>query len=255
MPDFAAQGTPLTAAGMDRVSADLNVGAAELWSVMSVETSGSGFLPDRRPKILFERHVFHRLTGGQFDDDDPDISQPTGGGYGLGGSHQYDRLAAAIAFDRAAALKSASWGLGQVLGENFQTAGFADVETMVQLMVESEDNQFAAMAAFMKSNGLDHPLRDHDWAGFARRYNGPNFAANNYDGHLADAFHRYSTGALPDMQVRQVQVLLTYKGFSPGGIDGLAGNHTTNAIKAFQQSLGKPDTGQIDAELLADLTA
>jgi len=50
MPDFAAQGTPLTAAGMDRVSADLNVGAAELWSVMSVETSGSGFLPDRRPR-------------------------------------------------------------------------------------------------------------------------------------------------------------------------------------------------------------
>src|SRR5215469_5642336 len=255
MPDFADSGTPLTADGLNEASASLNVAQAELWSVISVETSGSGFLADRSPKILFERHVFHRLTNGQFDADDPDISQPSAGGYGPGGSHQYDRLAAAIAFDRAAALQSASWGLGQVLGENFQTAGFRDVEAMVQSMVASEDNQFAAMAAFMKSNGLDHPLRDHDWAGFARRYNGPNFAANNYDGLLADAFHRYSTGSLPDLRVRQVQVLLTYKGFSPGGIDGLAGRHTTDAITAFQHSLGKPETGVIDAALLADLSA
>ena len=255
MPDFAAQGTPLTEEGMTTASTSLGVGKPELWSVMSVETSGCGFLSDRRPKILFERHVFHRLTGGKFDADDPDISQPTPGGYGLGGSHQYDRLAAAIAFDRSAALQSASWGLGQVLGENFQAAGFANVEAMVQSMVASEDDQFEAMAAFMKFNGLDHPLRDHDWAGFARRYNGPNYAANNYDGLLADAFQRYSTGPLPDLQVRRVQVLLTYKGFPPGAIDGRAGQRTTDAIKAFQRSLGKPDTGLIDAALLADLTA
>jgi hypothetical protein len=254
MPDFAANGTPLSSQGFADAGAGLGVGAAELWAVMSVETSGCGFLPDRRPKILFERHLFSRLTNGQFDADDPDVSNPSPGGYGPGGAHQYDRLAAAIQLDRSAALQSASWGLGQVLGQNFQTAGSADVETMVQEMVDSEDGQLKAMMNFMKSNGIDRPLAEHDWTGFARRYNGPNFAANNYDGLLRDAFQRFSA-ALPDLQVRQAQILLMYKGFSPGTIDGLAGRHTTEAISGFQTSIGRPVTGQIDAQLIADLSA
>jgi len=81
----------------------------EIWSVLGVETSGCGFLPDRWPKLLFERHIFHRLTGGRFDAEDPDVSQPTPGGYGRSGAHQYNRLAAAaIALNRGAALQSAS---------------------------------------------------------------------------------------------------------------------------------------------------
>jgi N-acetylmuramidase len=253
MPDFAMRGTPLSQQGFTDASGGLGVGAAELWAVMSVETSGCGFLPDKRPKILFERHLFSRLTGGQFDSDDPDVSNPVPGGYGPGGAHQYDRLAVALALDRKAALKSASWGLGQVLGQNFKAAGFDDIEPMVQAMVNSEDDQLKAMSAFMKANGISQPLVAHDWQGFARRYNGPNFAANNYDGLLADAFHRFSTGSLPDLTVRQVQVLLMYKGFSPGAIDGLAGRHTADAIAAFHRSAGKEPTEQIDDALMADL--
>ena len=110
------------------------------------------------------------------------------------------------------------------------------------------------MASFLKSTGIQTPLAEHDWRGVARRYNGPNFAAHNYDGLLSDAFHRYSIGPLPDLDVRQVQVLLMYKGFSPGAIDGLAGRHTTEAINAFQRSIGKAESGQIDAALIADLS-
>src|SRR5271157_1553905 len=113
MVDFAGPGAPLTSEGMSRSSDAVGVGLPEMWSVVSVETSGCGFLPDRRPKILFERHIFHRLTSGRFDADDPDVSQPSQGGYGPSGTHQYDRLAAAIQLDRAAALQSTSWGLGQ----------------------------------------------------------------------------------------------------------------------------------------------
>jgi hypothetical protein len=220
---------------------------------MSVETSGCGYLPDRRPKILFERHLFSRQTGGQFDADDPDISDPSPGGYGPGGAHQYDRLAAAIQFDRSAALQSASWGLGQILGQNFKTAGFADVASMVQAMVTAEDEQIKAMVNFMKVNGMDQSLSDHDWRGFARRYNGPNFAAHNYDGLLSDAFHRLSR-TIPDVQIRQVQILLMYKGFSPGTIDGLAGSHTSGAIRSFQRSVGMAETGEIDAGLVSELS-
>jgi hypothetical protein len=41
-----------------------------------VETSGSGFLPDRRPKILFERYVFSEETGHRFDVSEFDLSDP-----------------------------------------------------------------------------------------------------------------------------------------------------------------------------------
>src|ERR1700751_4946349 len=133
--NFANTGGPMSNAGISSACATLGTKAPELWSIISVETSGCGFLPDRRPKILFERHIFHRLTTGKYDADDPDISQPTAGGYGRGGAHQYDRLAAAMVLDRSAALRSASWGLGQIMGENFSSAGFADVEGMVSAMV------------------------------------------------------------------------------------------------------------------------
>jgi hypothetical protein len=142
--------------------------------VLAVETSGCGFLSDRRSKLLFERHIFHRLTGGRFDAEDADVSQPTAGGYGPGGAHQYDRLAAAISLDRDAALQSASWGLGQIMGMNFQAAGFDSVEDMVAAMVESEDRQLLATAKFFKrQRGMADALKNHDWKAFARIYNGP----------------------------------------------------------------------------------
>jgi hypothetical protein len=255
MTDFQGQGSPLSSDGFNAACAAVGTGAAEIWAVVSVETSGCGFLPDRRPKILFERHVFSRLTEHRFDIDDPDVSQPTPGGYGLGGAHQYDRLGVAIGLDREAALQSASWGLGQIMGENFAAAGFDSVDDMVAAMVGSENGQFQAMAAFLKANGWDAPLRDHDWAGFARRYNGPNYAAHNYDGLLQHFYTTYSSGPAPDFQVRAAQIYLTYKGFSPGGIDGIMGNATAAAIRRFQQSIGVPQTGAIDGPLMAQLAA
>ncbi len=255
MVDFSGPGTPLSADGA-RTACDLvGVGLPELWAVLSVETSGCGFLPDRRPKILFERHIFSRLTHHQFDADDPDVSQPSQGGYGPSGSHQYDRLAAALQLDREAALQSASWGLGQVMGENFAQAGFQGVDEMVASMVASEANQLRAMAAFISANGMDQALKSHNWTGFARRYNGPNYAANNYDGLLLQFYQRYSSGPLPDLQVRAAQVFLTYKGFAPGAIDGVIGTKTTTAVKAFQASISVPQTGTVDDALLTALAA
>lgn len=255
MVDFAAQGTPLSSAGLQEAATTAGIGSAELWAVISVETSGCGFLPDRRPKLLFERHVFHRLTQGRFDADDPDVSQPTAGGYGLPGDHQYQRLAAAAQFDRQAALKSASWGLGQVLGENFAATGFAGIEDMVAAMVEDEDKQLLIMAKFVKNQGMATALQTHDWQIFARRYNGPNFAAHNYDGLLNHYYQRYADGEMPDLQVRAVQIHLLYEGFSPGTVDGVLGSRTAAAIRQYQLSAGLDPTGTIDSALLARLLA
>jgi hypothetical protein len=255
MVAFTGAGEPMSQAGINAAAGALTVGLPEVWSVIAVETSGCGFLPDRRPKILFERHIFSRLTNGRFDADDPDVSQPSPGGYGPSGAHQYERLAAAMLLDQEAALKSASWGLGQVMGENFHVVGFNNVSDMVADMVKSEDNQLKAMSAFIVQTGIAQSLRDHNWAGFARRYNGPNFAANNYDGLLQHFFEIYSANPTPNLQVRAAQVYLTYRGFNPGPIDAVVGTRTTAAVKAFQAKAGLPDTGIIDDALLAALSA
>jgi hypothetical protein len=254
MVEFAAKGSALSSGGLDEASQAAGVGASEIWSVLAVETSGCGFLPDRRPKLLFERHIFHRLTDGRFDAEDADVSQPTAGGYGPGGAHQYDRLAAAISLDREAALQSASWGLGQIMGMNFQAAGFDSAEDMVTAMVESEDRQLLASAKFIKrQHGMADALKDHDWKAFARIYNGPNYAANNYDGHLEHFFQLYSDGNMPDLKIRAAQIYLMYKGFKPGPVDGVKGRLTEAAVGDFQRSIGVPATGAIDDELIAQL--
>jgi hypothetical protein len=62
---------------------------------------------------------------------------------------------------------------------------------MVKACVADEENHLAMMVRFIKAKGLDDDLRRHDWAGFARGYNGAQYAKNNYDGRLAAAFKKW----------------------------------------------------------------
>jgi len=197
MPPFPFQGTAwaLSSNGLAGIASSLGVHTPEIWTVLAVETSGCGYLADRRPQILFERHIFHRLTKGQYDDGR--ISDPSRGGYGPRGAYQYDRLAMAITKDRIAALQSASWGVGQIMGENYALAGFQNVQDMVAAMSQSEDQQVVAMGSFLVSTRLQASLQAHDWTTFARGYNGPNYAINRYDIRLQTAFQKYSSGVLP----------------------------------------------------------
>jgi hypothetical protein len=254
MADFVGAATPISPAGFDQATLLLGSGAAEIWTVLEVETKGFGYLADRRPAILFERHIFHKLTNGDFDQQAPEISSSMPGGY-LGGAGEYDRLLAAVALDRHAALSSASWGIGQIMGENFAAAGFHSVEDMVAAMVQSEDLQLAAMARFVCSAGLSKPLAAHDWAAFARGYNGPSFAKNQYDILLARHFQMFAAGPLPDIQVRQAQALLTFLGIDPNGVDGMVGKRTRAAVMQFRAAHGLGNSDQIDDTLIAALAA
>src|SRR5262249_15321934 len=141
----------------------------------------------------FERHFFHRLTNGRFDASDPDISSSRAGGY-LGGAREYDRLERAVALARAEGLQSASWGAFQIMGANYEAAGFQDVEAFCVAMQQSEDKHLEAFVNFVKANHLDDELRRRDWKGFARGYNGPGYLQNRYDTKLAAAFTLHSNG-------------------------------------------------------------
>jgi N-acetylmuramidase/Putative peptidoglycan binding domain len=247
---FTGKSVPLSEQGLANVGEQLGTKLAEIWAVLHVETSGCGFLLDRRPKILFERHIFSRETNHEFDAQ-ADISNRTPGGYGLLGTHQYERLAKAMALDEQAALRSASWGLGQIMGFNAQAAGYANVNEMITKMAESEDNQLLAMATFVKHNHKAHEaLRSHDWEGFAAAYNGDRTGA--YAGKLKTAFAQSST-SMPDLNVRTAQVLLSYLGLDPGIIDGVMGRRTRAALEEFQRKEGLPVNGDADAATVEKL--
>lgn len=253
---FPCSALALSSTGFQSAVDSLGVDPATVWAMLSVETLGRGFLPDRRPQILFERHIFHGLTGGQWDQSNPDISNALPGDYGPSGAAQYPRLGRAVALDQDAALKSASWGLGQVMGENFAVAGFADVGSMVTAMAASEDAQLAAVVGFITANRLDKALQNQDWAGYARGYNGASYAKNSYDTKLAQSYATLKAGtSVPDLTVRTAQLYLLFLGYNPMGVDGQVGSHTLTALHNFQSANGQALTTGIDDGVVAALTA
>ncbi len=250
--EFLGQAAPLSDNGFASALAPIKSPAAALWAILGVETNGHGFLADRRPVALFERHIFSRQTNHQYDQSHPDISNPTPGGYGAPGAHQYDRINAAITLNRTAALNSASWGIGQIMGFNFAPAGYQSAEAMVTDMMISEDLQLLAMTTFIAANNWESMLANNDWRGFAKSYNGPSFEEHAYDVRLASSYQKYLV-ALPNTAVRAVQTYLTYLGANPGSIDGMNGKLTCSALNDFQRAHNLPVSNTIDNSLLDTL--
>lgn len=170
----------------------LGVDVATIKAVAEVESNGGGFLSNGQPKILFEGHWFHRLTDGKFTTpDNANISYPKWKTTYYN-ENQHARLAKAVRLDREAAMKSASWGKFQIMGFNFEKAGFENLQSFINAMYDSEGAQLLAFVNFVKNENLDGYLKKQDWAGFAKRYNGPGYAKNRYDTKLANAYKKYS---------------------------------------------------------------
>jgi N-acetylmuramidase-like protein/putative peptidoglycan binding protein len=185
--------TPLASHDFERAAAALACDVPAIRAVAKVESSRKAFDDLGRPTILYERHLFHRLTHGVFDARAPDISNREAGGYGTFAS-QYGKLERAYALDADAALEACSWGMFQILGTNHGAAGFATVVDYVKAMCQTERDHLEAFVAFIHaSTGMHAALRRHDWTEFARRYNGPQFHKNHYDERMADA-HREAGG-------------------------------------------------------------
>lgn len=175
------------------IGREIGVGEDEVHAILDVESAGSGFDKQGRPKMLFEPHIFWRELG---PGPKRDAAAKAGLAYprwkpGAYPKDSYPRLAQAIAIDEEAALRSASWGLGQIMGFNHKMAGFDSAKAMVEAFKADEDQHLRAMINFIRAAGLDDELRRHDWKGFARGYNGPGFAKNGYDRKLAQAFARW----------------------------------------------------------------
>ena len=95
----------------------------------------------------------------------------------------------AEAIDEVAALNSASYGMFQVMGFNHKLAGFNDVLEMVNILGKSEKNQLEAFITFLKNTACYEDLKAKDWVSFARHYNGPQYAQNQYNTKLEKAYN------------------------------------------------------------------
>ncbi len=176
----------------------LGVDVATIKAVCEVESGGSGFLVSGKPRILFEGHVFwNELTKSGLNPEkyilgNEDILHRSWNKSNyLGGEKEYERLEKAIQIDRCCALKSASWGLFQIMGFNYLTCGCDTIDEFVQEMKKSEGSQLCLFAEFIRRNGWGVYLRDLDWSGFARKYNGPGYRENQYDVKLEKAYKKY----------------------------------------------------------------
>ncbi|MES1199816.1 MAG: N-acetylmuramidase family protein [Pseudomonadota bacterium] len=190
---------PISKADFQAVAQRFNCEWEAVAAVSKVESGTVGaFGADGRPTILFEPHIFSRLTSHQYDATHPTISYPTFGTrpYPRSQDDRYAQLSEAYALNPEAALKSASYGKFQILGQNHNVCGFATAADFVSDMSKSETRQLAAFEAFVRNNNLVHALQSKDWAAFARGYNGPGYQQTHYDTKMADAYNSIKSSGM-----------------------------------------------------------
>ena len=185
----------LSSSDIRNAAEQIGVEPCAVKAVVDVESGGDGFLPDGRVKILFEGHVFWKELQKRGINPEllkmPNIVYPKWDkSQYKGGAQEHERLNAAALVNKEAALCSASWGLFQIMGFNHRLCGFSSVQDFVDAQKESEANQLNSFCQFMKNEGLVLFLKGLDFAGFARRYNGPGYAQNQYDVKMRKAYER-----------------------------------------------------------------
>jgi hypothetical protein len=245
----------------------LGVTPAHIAAVIEVEAAGRAFDARGRLTVLFEPHLFWRHLG-------PTPARRQAEAAGLAHptwrrdypKDSYPRLLAAMEIDRDAALRSASYGAPQILGQHAEALGYGSAENMVRAFTTGMDEQLVALARFIVVNNLLRPLQRGDWAGFARGYNGPSYAANRYHTKLESAFQRWRKANLPSIErapaptpdrdtVRRVQQALIAAGHvEVGAADGVFGPRTHAAVTLYRwrAGVGRPEGG-IDTALMEAL--
>ena len=142
--------------------------------------------------VRFEPHLFFRYR--------PDTKSqipftPTAGGYSLTASETnkaaFER---AYKIDPAAAIKSTSWGLFQVLGGTILPAyGNSPSKFLRAFNRDPEGVSFKSVEMwFAASPAAVKAAQAKDWTNLARLYNGPNYAVGQYHTKLRDAYNRIS---------------------------------------------------------------
>ncbi len=183
----------------DYIAASKRLALGEIWirTIFTVEAPNSGYENDGTLKALLERHVLKRNINVFTQAQQKAISRALGpelvnssrGGY-KGGKAEWWRIrnaAVGIAdivgdFEQAleVVLRATSFGRPQIMGFNFETAGFDSAKAMVDAMAAKESAHLDAFCSHLEKTGLVQHLRDAEVASdpypplkrFALGYNG-----------------------------------------------------------------------------------
>lgn len=287
--EYVGSATPLQPGDVSNVAASINVPEASLRAVIEVEASGKAFDSGGHPTFLFEPHLFYKNVSK--DKLASAIKQGLAyprwkgpGSYPKTPQLRWEQFQKAVALDEVAAIKSASWGLGQILGSEYVEAGFNSPQELLVAFCNSELSQLQGMASLIRARGLDADLRGFpamvNCRHFALRYNGAAYEKNNYHNKLHDAYNRWATrlgvssevngegvvlpeqhdGTLrigdrdtePNGPVRTAQQMLKSKGYSLK-VDGIFGKGTRATVLAWQANNERPTTGYLSVDDLAFL--
>jgi hypothetical protein len=256
--NFVGSGQRLSGNDYARAADTIGCEEATIRAVCQVEARGSGLDVKNRPVILYEPHVFYRnLLASERERavrEGLAYSKWKPGNYPATQDARYDQIDRASKINVAAALMAVSWGLGQVLGENYRLCGFKTVEDLVAKCVESEGGQLDVMVAFIVGRGLGKHLISKNWDAFAEGYNGSRYAENQYDVKLKRAYDRMKVGTSAAYDpladgllsvgdkgdvVKALQIALGV------GADGDFGRITEQAVMAFQKEHGLTADGKV----------
>ena len=138
-----------------------------------VESGGkSGFGSSGLPIIAYEGHIFKKYTNGRYDKSHPLLSHPytkkAGPEWQANNKTQataWKTLSVAMDLNHEAGADGAgSWGMFQVMGFNYETCGFANVDEFVAKMKAGEHGQLEAFVDFcLKTSGLRKALADRNF--------------------------------------------------------------------------------------------
>ncbi|MEX6505986.1 N-acetylmuramidase domain-containing protein [Jiella sp. M17.18] len=264
------QGDVLEAAR--RVGAAETVDPAALVAVAIVETRAVPLaFFDRRaePLIRFEGHYFDRLLkkADRARARAAGLASPKAGGVRNPASQagRWQLFDRAAAIDAEAAAGSVSWGLCQVMGSNWKSLGFESAAALAACARGSIGGQMTVGARFLAAGKLAARLAAGDFAGFARRYNGPAYAQNRYDTKIRTAYHQavsmlsrggggsdpapLAMGATGEA-VRQLQAALARWG-QQIAVDGVFGPATEAALAPFRRGGRGPLVERLQTALAA----
>lgn len=176
-----------TDADMQVFADRLGCSVKQLKAVSLVESGGSGFDKQGRPKILFERHLFHRFTNGKHSPASYSMAQ--GGGYK---EDSWEKLGLAAGKSPYKAFESVSWGKFQVLGMWWDELGYPSPVEMAYSAVTSEDAHYEMLIRYIEMNKMQPAVRalstnPETNRAFAKGYNGPAYTKFDYHNKLARA--------------------------------------------------------------------
>ncbi|WP_083341028.1 N-acetylmuramidase family protein [Chromobacterium amazonense] len=197
----------------DNAAKELDLEVEIVKTFYNVEASGKGFLPSGIPKILYERHVVFKRSGGKDNKINTEENHELSCSKGYFQPKDYtksewksipktdkyqDGIGSWVRFCKASRkgysvetiAQSVSWGGFQVMGFNYKSCGFDSAIELADECFKSESAHLKLFVAYCKGNTeLKKALKGKEWAKAARIYNGPRYELNKYDKKLEKQYN------------------------------------------------------------------